>query len=318
MKKAPENSNIHAILEPRSDWAPLDQAPYYCFRNGFIQCWDEWKIAAVAQAEEIMRSTEFKSNDRWSVSAKMDGIDIQSAGILTTISPDFACVRPVNDSWSIVCSPCSLWGSGGLLTQPQWAKELRRAGDAEREAALQHKRLLEEMSRSWRSNFLTAFANHRVQIMARKNSIFAPFESVGLDQWLFFRLDEPSEEPSPRWNDPRKAAILRTDFSTCTATGPAGERLFAIYAVPTFGTPSVLSLDQKCHLYIRDLIENHPIKAPKKKSDFIDEVADRFPGLSRNRIQNIMLVVMNDMGRIDWFPVGRPPLKSLQKSPRKK
>ena len=103
--------------------------------------------------------------------------------------------------------------------------------------------------------------------MARKNSVLAPFERVTRDQWQFFRLDNPSEEPPEKWHDPRAPVGLRDSPSPCTATGPTGERLFAIYVAPGISQNVGLASEHKCQIWVRELLRDYPDRAPKAKDD---------------------------------------------------
>src|SRR5947207_1071493 len=81
-------------------------------------------------------------------------------------------------------------------------------------------------------NFARSFHSGALHMMARKNSILAPFERVTPDQWHFFKHDydewhEPKMPDELSWHDPRYMAWWWQDrISSASATGPAGERLF--------------------------------------------------------------------------------------------
>jgi hypothetical protein len=326
MKNPPPDSGAEAIHEPPSDWVRLDHAPYYCFREGFVMSSEAWKLAVKSELEEIVGSSRFKSTETWSFDLCNGDLPfnwqvrMRSAGISTVIWPGAAYVKPADsDHWSILCSGASMWASPGRAVPQSWDDELARCRTlAEGESAIEHGRVLMMMSYYWRSYFLTVLESGRLRIMARRNSVLAPFEPVTLDQWAFFKLDEPSEKPPANWFDPREVTLFKRQFSDCAATGPAGERIFAICVAPGFGSADSQPLEQKCQLWIRGLVRDSPDRAPKSKALLFDEAADMFPGLAKKTIEHIMLTILAQTGHLDWLRAGRPPGKSPGKSPPNK
>jgi hypothetical protein len=121
--------------------------------------------------------------------------------ISTLVAPRYIFVHrsgeELHDGWLI--SGCSY----EILKEPQWEE----VPSSQRLAALWHKRLLEELLNFWHRNFVEVVKFGAVHIMARKNSVLAPFDRVTWDQWQFFTLDH--DRPLPRrvakvWGDPRE------------------------------------------------------------------------------------------------------------------
>jgi hypothetical protein len=324
MKKVPPDSDAKAILELPADWVPLHLAPWYCFRDGLVvpvNPINAWTRAAEAEAGEIVKYTMHPDKMPWAFEPRSAGVEMHCAGIVTFILPGYASIGPDDfdfstadadtDTWVLPCSPASL-----LETNVQWDNELMTLcrTEAEREAAKVHVLALRRMSDRCHYYFCEALTSGRIQIMARKNSIFAPFEPVALDQWKFFKLDNHPAKPKENWLGPHKVNSL--NLSECAATGPAGERLFAIYvARGAGGSVGELAVDQKCRLWVQQLVRDNPERAPEARAVLIAEGANRFPGLSKKAIENIFLDTFRLNQIRNWFPVGRPPTKSKRKTP---
>jgi hypothetical protein len=332
LRRATPPAPHEAIHEPPSDWVALDRAPGYCCREGFVTSSEAWNLALEAEVKEYVASTRFKSTEPWSFDLR-DGdlpisreISFRSAGILTAVWPGGAYVRPVDsDRWSIICSGPSLWRAGPVWGPPrptdtEWDELLLRCTtEAERNAALRHKYVLVKIADAWRLHFLSALDSGMLRIMARKNSVLSPFEAVTLDQWQYFRLDERSENPSQNWLElERDHIFFNHNLNECTATGPAGERLFSIFVAPDLDAFNSQSLEQKCQLWVRRWLRDYPDRAPKPKEELMNEAAKEFPGLLKKSIESIMLMTLEKMGQRNWIRGGRPSAKPPQKPPPKK
>jgi hypothetical protein len=258
---------------------------------------------------------------------------------VTTIWPGGAYVKSVGGlrDWVIECS-VSTWerSKDALFKASDWRpsplfddvnnplvasgparelmEELRSAVKAEHEAALRHRGMLARLFDSWRLSFWLGVRSGAFHIMARKNSILAPFERVTNDQWQFFRLDEPSDEPPKKWHDPRDPVALMDTPSACTATGPAGERLYAIYVAPGISQNVGLASEHKCKMWVQELLRNYPDRAPKAKDDLLNEAVKMFPDLTKKAIEHIVLTGAINAKQRCWFRAGRPPSKSPRKS----
>jgi hypothetical protein len=319
MKKTSSPKSVAEVQVPPSDWVPLDNAPYYCYPEGFITSSEEWRRALEAEARKIVGQPHFKSTEPWSFGLPEGhlptwlGLEIRSGGICTDIWPGGACIRPADgglfDSRGELIAPSQLW-RGRVLWEPSDLDDMGKA-------TIRHKRMLADMAISWHQNFVCAVASDAIRLMARKNSVLAPFEHVRVDQWHFFRLDEFPEQPPENWFDPRDADF-GNDSSHCTATGPAGERLFGIYVAPGPVSAGGESLQQKCRLWVRTLLRDYPDRAPKPKEELFKDAAKEFPGLPKKIIRDIVLRTMTEAGQQAWIRSGRPRLESSQKSASKK
>jgi glucans biosynthesis protein len=105
-----------------------------------------------------------------------------------------------DDRWLIIGGP------DVLLEDALWDE----VPEALRRAAAFHKLLLARLFSVWRSNFLRAFDLGAIHMMARKNSILAPFERVTPDQWYVFKCDDQDEPPvKVDWSETRLATLQR-------------------------------------------------------------------------------------------------------------
>jgi hypothetical protein len=249
---------------------------------------------------------------------------IRAAGFTTIISPGSVYVYPGDrvdwDGWVI-----GGW-SNRILEDSEWDE----IPTDDRIAAQWHRQLLDRLFSSWGSSFVKAVESGSAQIMARKNTVLAPFELVTWDQWQFFTLDNSEDPPSydPRhfslptkgskiWYDPRPLWYERTKRLSCTATGPAGERLYAIYIAPgVIGAESGDREDdpeEKCLYWMEQLLREFPGRAPKPLRSLAEEAISRFPGLSKRGFERCYIIACQQTGNRNWSNGGRP--KSPQKSP---
>ena len=106
-----------------------------------------------------------------------------------------------------------------------------------------------------------------------------------------------------------------------TATGLAGERLFAIYIAP--GIVGIESGDreddaeEKCLHWMAQLLQEFPDRAPKPLKTLAEEAISRFPGLSKRGFERCYVGAQLQTGNRNWSRPGAPS-KSPQKSPVKK
>ena len=317
---APVTAIIH---EPQRDWAPLLRAPYFCVSDGFITSAERWKRALQT---EVQRPSLFRvgplkadypeligaSPPEWSfLSPKTEMLVwIEAMGITTAIHPGHVYVYAGGhifdlDRWIIG------GGSIAVLEDPTWDE----ISPDERIAAQWHRRLLDHLFCAWRSNFVRVARSGAAHIMARKNSVLAPFERVAWDQWQFFRLDECDDHPPVPmvWHDPRDWAARLPS----TATGPTGERLYSIYVAPGLERNESLTAEQKCQQWLLGLMRDYSDRAPEPLGRLAEEAISRFPGLSKRGFGRCYLTARAETGNGNWSRPGAPS-KSPQKSPHKK
>ena len=189
------------VSEVKADWAPLWIAPFFCTSEGYTRSIWKWENAVhddvcqiVSQMYEGPPNPAYLDLERHSIpefrierGAKGEpSIRITAMGITTHVAPGSIYVNPNRD---LVWGVDMIWPISGssdeILRVPEW----QEVSPDERLAARWHKQLLEDLFRSFHSNFVNAVRSGAAHIMARKNSVLAPFERVTWDQWQFFRLD---------------------------------------------------------------------------------------------------------------------------------
>jgi hypothetical protein len=300
--------------EPQADWVPLSQAPYFCTADGCMTSAKNWNDSVYAELQRfacrVHRMRLYPelvglSPPEWSLKGSKTRMEvwIRAMGITTLISPGSIHVHPgeyfeFDHHWLIS-------GSSNLILQdPQWDE----ISPDERIAALWHQQLLSALLYSWRSGFAQAVRSGTAHIMARKNSVLSPLERVTWDQWQFFRLDQRSQTPrEPFWSRP----ILST------ATGPAGERLYAIYIAPGLERKEGLTAEQKCRQWLLGLMRDYPDRSPKPLGLLAGEAISLFPALSKRGFQRCYFDAREETGNGNWSRPGAPS-KSRQESPQKK
>jgi hypothetical protein len=132
-------------------------------------------------------------------------------------------------------------------------------------------------------DFNAAVENGTAHVMARKNSPFAPFARIFPTQWQYFKLDEllgDSQDLAQMvfpWAGP-------CSKQGSTATGPAGERLFAIHVAPgeSRHPNDQDSPEQKCQQWVLTLMQQYPGRcSPQPLPQLCHEAQSRFSGLSK-------------------------------------
>jgi hypothetical protein len=302
--------------EPKPDWVHPTIAPFYCFGNGayceYIRLPAAWGAAVCAELRRRIKEppSNRELNDpgfakllsapqpKWSFNcvdrsfyfwwvfnyateAPPIRVSAIAMGIVTDIQPGLILVWPDGElRW---------WISGDsdqILKDPKWDK----ISPHEQVAAQWHRWLLKGLFQTWRASFERAAILGVVQIVARKNSVLAPFERISLNQWQYFKVDDeppraaqlrlPLRSSQLRWGDPH-------GFSPgWTATGPAGEKLYSIHIAP--GVPIAGGRNRKhdpeegCLHWLLKLIEDYPKRPPMPRDLLAKEAVAKFPGLTLN------------------------------------
>jgi hypothetical protein len=191
-----------------------------------------------------------------------------------------------------------------------WGHEI----SSDEQIALQwHRWLLEGIFSSWERSFAETVKTGTTQIMARKQSVLAPFERITWNQWQCFRMDELPAMPLPRasnWGDPR--AICYPDLPW-TATGPSGEKLYEIHIAPGLAEP--VSIEKQCEHLLVKLLMDHPNR-PKPLPELAKQICSEFPGLSERAFRQCLLRAQEQTGNRKWSKAGRQnsPQKSLHQT----
>jgi hypothetical protein len=245
---------------------------------------------------------------KWSIrrgTKKNYGVWIEAMQISTLVAPRYIFVHrsgeELHDGWLI--SGCSY----EILKEPQWEE----VPSSERLAALWHKRLLEELLNFWHRNFVEVVKSGAVHIMARKNSVLAPFDRVTWDQWQFFTLDH--DRPLPRrvakvWGDPRELYVDVDTFTT--ARGPANERLYMIHIAPGDSSKREDGPEEKCLRWLLELLQDYPARPPEPLGSLCEKAVSMFPGLTQRGFQRCFVVAKERTGNRNWSEPGRPKISA--------
>jgi hypothetical protein len=312
------------VSEAKADWAPLWIAPFFCTSEGYTRPMWKWKSALhdevcqiVSQMDERPPNPAYADLSRDSIpefrierGAKGDpSICITAMGITTHVAPGSIFVNPNRD---LVWGVDTIWPISGssdeILRNPEWEE----VSPDERLAARWHRQLLEDLFGSLHSNFVKAVRSGAAHIMARKNSVLAPFERVTWDQWQFFRLDvqPPRTLEVPAWCDPREPFWSRHAGISITAIGPTGERLYAIYIAPGVDNAESSNSEEtsveKCLQWLLKLLHEYPDRAPEPLRGLADRAISRFPGLSKRAFERCYFSAQAQTGNRNWSRARRP------------
>ena len=305
--------------EPRADWVPLWRAPFYCTSAGYILSLEKWVPVMAGEVEKIISRAKLGapspkyvaliclSPPEWRIDRAATEFWIHSMNISMRIAPGSIYVSSAYgedlEDWSISGS------SDEILNMPEWEETPPHL----RVAAQWHQYLLEQLFWSWHSNFVGLVESGAAQIMARKNSILAPFERITWDQWQFFKLNPVARLPETFkkwWHDPRSAYYSRNAQTFNTATGPSGETLYVIYIAP--GKPSAESTarqndpEEKCWQWLLQLMQDYPDRAPKPLEILAEDATVLFPGLSKRGFRRCFYIAKRETGNGNWSKAGAP------------
>jgi hypothetical protein len=304
------------ISEPRADWQPLWLAPFFCASDGLMHSTETWQEVFYDEVRKIasILPPEFGHNlgptaPEWSFERAKDGLSIfiGAMGVETQITPGSVWVSLENLRPDDFPEWLHSAYSNGILNRSDWDD----VPENQRLAVRWHRALVRMLIGSLGGNLKKSFLSGAVHIMARKNSVLAPFERVTADQWYFFKLDDDKDNsPSKIWYDPRNDGMQLS-----TATGPAGERLYAIYVAPGVKRDDNLTVEEECRQWLRDLMRDYPNRPPVTLERLAEEAVSKFPGLSKRGFFRCFSYVQEDTKNRNWSRAGAPK-KSRQKSPR--
>lgn len=312
------------IHEPQGDWVPLKQAPFFCASGGRICSVKTWPDAFYDDLRKMTSQIHTELRDpelvglpapEWSVLSDKSrpSVWVTAMDISTDITPGSVFVSPDYRTKG----PFG-WLVGGLsdaiLKDPEWDE----IPPQQRVAARWHRRLLETFFRNLHGNLADAVRSGAAHLMARKNSVLAPFERVTWDQWHFFRLDDDHNPRSKIWYDPRNPDWELAWRGPCSATGPAGERLYGLHIAPgVVKNDDGLTAEEKCQQWLRGMLRDHPERPPRPLEGLAKEAVSLFGGLSKRGFLRCYSYAQKETGNRNWSRPGAPP-KSPQKSLRKK
>jgi len=248
-KRAAPKAQI--VNEPKPDWSHPWEAPFYCFSGNYIHSVEGWTGALQAKVQKIIERADAlpsrsdpKLIGKWwfGCATNLSRAWITAMGIQTIIEPSFLAVMPwAGDPADLSKPDLKGWlinGYGKEILEDRVWEDLFgvfKIGPDQKSAVQWHKWLLHHLFWSWESDFDAAVKLGAAHIMARKQSVYAPFERITSNQWQYFQLDEYPSQPQPRtsrWGDPRGPLCKHEADVPWTATGPAGEKLYEIYIAP--------------------------------------------------------------------------------------
>ena len=298
------------VNEPQADWKPLLIAPLYYSSSGYIRTPEAWQqhlrtlVGHSSSAAEWSLEVVGLEQELWWVS-------IMAMGMTTNIHSEGTVVVRTDDGSSAV------HGRASAILDKDWSSfpsELQKNTDW-------HKSALGQFLYMSQVDFVEALIAGAARIMARKNTVFAPFEHVTWDQWQYFELDEEGTRASrcdDAWHDPRPGVLSSSSDELSSATGPTGEKLFAIHIAPGVAGPAAESDDVdaegKCQQWLINLMQRFPDRQPEPLATLCRKALDQFPGLSKRGFYRSLLLARSFTSNETWSDAGRLP-KSPQKSP---
>jgi hypothetical protein len=291
------------INEPQADWKPLLIAPFYYGSSGYIRTPEEWGQylhAAVANCSAL-REIEpapwsLEVSEGWSAS-------ITAMGMTTTIRAKAGSVHfgPVNPH-DIV--RLGVHGHASEVLEKDWnsfPSELQKA-------AKWHQDILRQILIWSEADHMRALTSGAARIMARKNTVLAPFECITWDQWQYFTLDKDGSRTARHddaWHDPRPGILFEDCVELSSATGPAGERLFAIHIAPGAGESRELGPEEKCLRELSQLLGDYPDTPPARRDDLYKQLRSKIPDLPEAAFLRCWARVQADTGNRSWSKPGR-------------
>jgi len=229
------------LQEPGSDWAPLTRAALCYGARGYLRSAEEWaqnlrgKLFPICSGEGSFKRFE-----------KSRTAEISYGGLSFYICAENSIVGVRRDGSEWSDAPLFIGTAEDFLSNRKWVEYHPEITSADRAY-----RTIAGVLTSFNLDCMQAIEVGAAVIMARKSTVLAPFERITLDQWRYFKLDDP-----PEWDTRMGSRALwhnyhpRPNFNV--ATGPAGEKLFAIHLAP--GTPQQESetreSEEKCADYL--------------------------------------------------------------------
>jgi hypothetical protein len=304
-----------AIESPLADWAPLNVAPFLCTRSsGYVPLSrsGEWQKAMQADIEPIIDELKLPPSGKWSSWASKDGsgIFINAMDFELFISPRGLTLsrKGFSGHWLFVgFNDDSLKKAlKDNLHFPQYA-----------DAIHWHWKLANSISILWSNSFADNLVSGAIYLMARKNTVFAPFERITWDQWQYFSLDKDETRTAKledAFHDARPLWWHPARFNS--ATGPAGERLFAIHIAPGVVTKSrdrqdKAKAEEQCLRLLRQRAQIYP---KEKGRELVFEAAQKeIPHLTWRGFMRCVGWIKVQLGEdSEWLSVGRPSEESSQ------
>jgi hypothetical protein len=287
------------IRMPLPGWVPLWKAPFFFLSDCRMQTAETWAGAFSQEVGKFMSSSAIHVEaSQWSVvPCKTGEIVIHAGGVSSIMSRGWVGI------WRTEGIPG--WGLSNtdedFLRGSNWD---RNVPSCDKPGVLFHKRLLIALFKSLNHNFLRAIESGAAHLMARPESVLAPFERLAWDQWRWFKL-EKDFEPFPICEEWRS---LPTTALPTTAIGPDGERLYSIYVGPG-DAPSdskERSPENECQRWLLELLHDHPDRSPYPLSKLCNTAISKFPGLTKRGFQRALVFAQSASGNRRWSLPGAP------------
>ena len=280
-----------AIQQPHDDWAPLLYAPFYYGSSGYLRTLDEWQHHLDSEVKKSSSSTtQSRRISKWSLKTyeTTERVAVVTAGGISTMIYSTGLINVFGPSRSDQdCSPDFQFP----VTNPDYALDEEGWGKFPsklQSAANWHQQVVFGILCSFQFGFGAAVMSGAAHIMARKNTVLAPFERVTWDQWQGFKLDPNQTQPATwncPWYDPRRT-FLDELVPLSSATGPVGEKLFSIHIAPSMNRNlsdlklRQLTTTQECLHWLIDYMRRFPDRQPKPLKHLFKEAKSRFPDLT--------------------------------------
>jgi hypothetical protein len=295
---------------PGKDWIPLDRAAFYYGEN-FIRSAEDWRL----MLEDVLSSrkgfTVEVDEGGSSVGADRGRVaTIRGGGLLLELlaqSGVMYLAGPVSPG-EIFPELC-FWGS-----PDEFCRQLAEAKVAPEyaEGFRLHLDLVHQLCATMRMNLSGALGSGAARLMARKRSPLEPFSFVPIDQWHHFTPDRPiaDDESLKPWFSPifyKKAADEVID--RCTATGPAGEKLFSVHVAPgeLIRSDAAADLEKKCTQWLANQLRQFQESYPGGIRAAMTKAQELFPGLAERAFQRSYSKACEQTGNKNWSKPGRPP-----------
>jgi hypothetical protein len=246
----------------------------------------------------------------WPEALKEWKVSICAGGVATAVSPEWITIHAGN-SWVSGCATEILTGLFDGKPRPPESYGRSEWLPSQEEPLRWHAGVLRYLFSYWRSNLERALKSGAAHVMARKNTVFAPFERVTWDQWQFFVVEAFVPKDKPKWHDLYWLTERRA--RPMSATGPGGEKLYSIHiapgvtsvAEPSAGNGECAGERQKCVHWLVQLVRQFPDRRPMSREQLYQEAVRMFPGMSKRAFKACVSVALTQEPNRKWRSAGR-------------
>jgi hypothetical protein len=267
-----ENAAVPAptINEPGPDWVPLARALFYYGDAGYLR-----------SPEELEREL------RVTITRRAQG---ETEWVLEVSQSRIASIKALGWILRINCQDAAFWLESpeqkfyGLENSvhhlgPSSPQEFFTASSgwntlsAEQEPAVGwHRNLTGSITKEFSWKLQRCLRLGAAHLMARKNTILAPFERITWEQWQYFKLTPEKKELASPYESVRDFShdYDSRDLSS-SAKGPAGETLYSIHVAPGEFSSKLdeLNSEKECQQWLQRLMQENPERPPKPREFLI-------------------------------------------------